>query len=254
VTLPGAWSGLPDLHNLAVNTERNGQRHWTECTQSSCIMAAHNWRPEVPVTNAERDALDATPPHRPLTGTTVRERDACLQSRYGWAGARANGYGQLWGMLAAGWVGVFAGSGIWPTVTDFTGNHALAIGPVAGNEAWIRDPLHPVGHWAPIADIEAWSWDAINVALFPPNDPQMIVDLMPTLGIQLSSPGLTVGDAYATVPPPAPQPVPEAVAAVSVAQPGPQAATETNWGLVVLAALALVLAYLMTRKDAETDG
>ena len=271
MSLPGAWAGLPDLHNLAVNTEKNGVRHWTECTQSSCVMAVHNWRPEVPVTNAERDALDATPPHKALTGTTVRERDACLTARYGWAGARANGYSQLWGMLQAGWVGVFAGSGSYPTVTDFTGNHALAIGPVVDQSAWVRDPLHAEGHWAPLADIQSWSWDSVNVATFPPNDPNMIADLMPTLGITPQpAPAPTVEQAQATTPPPAPVPVAAPVAALSVA-PGPvpvapltpaavvtpttpaAPATNENWGLVILAAVALVLAYVFSRKAAPSE-
>ena len=105
MSFPTPWAGLPALSALPINNERDGLRHWTECTQSSCIMAVHNWRPDVPVTNAERDALDATPPHKPKTATTVRERDACLLARYGWAGLRTGSYARLYDLLAAGGVG-----------------------------------------------------------------------------------------------------------------------------------------------------
>jgi hypothetical protein len=203
-------------------------------------MAVHNWNPAVPVTNEERDALDATPPHNPGTGTTIAERDTCLVRRYGWAGLRASSDDQLYGLLAGGAVGVFAGSGDHPDVTDFAGDHALAIGPAAGGAAWVRDPLHPTGHWAPWPSIRAWSWGYDEVAIFPAFDPSNLPSLTVGIGV-LESPPTTepvrvTAPAYEPVSAsPAPAPVP-----VAVSVPGP-----AFW--IIAAAVLVALGWIATK-------
>jgi hypothetical protein len=257
MTLPSAWAGLPALSGLAVNTERNGVRHWTECTQSSSIMAVHNWNPAVPVTDAERDALDATPPHKPLTGTTVRERDACLVARYGWAGLRAGNFESLYRLLAGGSVATMPGQGDYPAITDFTGPHGLAIGPAARGAAWVRDPLHEVGHWAPWSDIVSWCWGADQCAIYPTNDPNMIAELQPLLGVGvMQAPIQAPEPARGTTPPMMGyQPQSEALP-LSVAQAPVEIAVAggpgVNWTLVTLAALVAALA-IMGRKETDSE-
>jgi hypothetical protein len=243
VTLPGSWAGLPAPIGLTVETERNGQRRWTECAQASCVMGVHNWRPEVPVTDAERDALDATPPHKALTATTIRERDASLTARYGWAGERSYNSDTIYSLLEQGYVGVFAGEGDYPGVTDYKLGHALAIGPARLGGVWIRDPLKIEGHWADYGEVLAWSWGPGDVALFPPNDPEMIAELQPTLGITSPGPTPTRDSAPTTAPAPAAQSADQGVSSVSVVPGGSDWAL---WGLVGLAAIGLLLA--MTRK------
>jgi hypothetical protein len=237
------WVGLPPLSNLPVNTERDGRRHWTKCTQSACVMAVHHWNPAVPVTNAERDALDATPPHQAGTGTTIVERDTTLVSRYGWAGYRASSNDQLYSLLAGGAVGVFAGSGDHPDVTDFQGDHALAIGPAARGAAWVRDPLHTSGHWAPWVSIMAWSWGFDDVAIYPAADPSNLPELTVGIGTIESPP--TSEPVSVTAPTYEPVSVTPAPAPRSVSPGGVGA---SFWIIAALAAVAVAWAMTKPRK------
>ena len=245
MSFPTPWAGLPALSALPINNERDGLRHWTECTQSSCIMAVHNWRPDVPVTNAERDALDATPPHKPKTATTVRERDACLLARYGWAGLRTGSYARLYDLLAAGGVGQFPGQGVYPGVTSFTGGHGLAIGPAAARSAWVRDPLRTAGHWADWDEIVAWCWGPDQVAVYPAYDPTMIAELQPLLGVgDMSASERLPEPSSGTVPGPKSTPAPSEALASTVTG---AATGGADWSLVALAGVVVALA-IMGRK------